>query len=110
MKDGYLLAIDAGTGSCRAVLFDPMEIQHAMAQQEWSHSTLPAFPGSQVFETRANWESICGCIREVLEQIPDAADAILAVSSTSMREGIVLYDAADREIWGKVVSSVLRGV
>ena len=99
MKDGYLLAIDAGTGSCRAVLFDPMGNQYALVQREWSHSSLPAFPGSQIFETQTNWESICGCIREVLEQIPDAADAILAVSSTSMREGIVLYDDADREIW-----------
>src|SRR5699024_11451719 len=42
---------------------------------------------------------ICACIRgAIAEAGVDAAD-IAAVSTTCMREGIVLYDEAGREIW-----------
>jgi autoinducer 2 (AI-2) kinase len=92
-----LLAIDAGTGSCRAVLFDPEGTQVAIAQREWSHAELPEAPGSQVFDTDRNWELICACVREVLQERD--AGAVAAVSTTSMREGMVLYDARGREIW-----------
>lgn len=99
MSAEYLLSIDAGTGSCRALIFDPEGRQVAMAQREWSHATLPEFPGSQVFDTETNWRLICACIREVLETPDVTPDAIRGVSSTSMREGIVLYDREGHEIW-----------
>jgi autoinducer 2 (AI-2) kinase len=99
MSSQYLLAIDAGTGSCRAVLFDIVGRQVAMAQHEWSHASLPEYPGSQVFDTRANWEHICACIRQALATSGIAPGDILSVSSTSMREGIVLYDRTGQEIW-----------
>ena len=51
-----LLAIDAGTGSCRAVLFDT---DGAPGRDSASASTrtptLPGVPGSQVFDTERNW-------------------------------------------------------
>ena len=50
-----LLALDLGTGSCRAVLFDETGRQVAMGQREWSHPGLPGYPGSQVFDTARNW-------------------------------------------------------
>jgi autoinducer-2 kinase len=99
MSNQYLLAIDAGTGSCRAVLFDSSGKQVAMAQREWSHFPLPAYPGSQVFDTHSNWEYICACIRQILATPGVTPDAILGVSSTSMREGIVLFDKEGEEIW-----------
>ncbi len=99
MSEQYLLAIDAGTGSCRALLFDPSGRQVAMAQREWSHFPQPAYPGSQVFDTRANWEYISACIRQLLAVPGVTPDSIRGVSSTSMREGIVLYDKAGQEIW-----------
>ena len=98
MSDELLLAIDAGTGSCRAVLFTVDGTQVAMGQREYSHPALAGHPGSQVFETDANWQLICACVRETLEQAP-SADAVKAVSAASMREGMVLYDAAGSEIW-----------
>ena len=97
MTDELLLAIDAGTGSCRAVLFAPDGSQVGIGQREYSHPGLPGHPGSQVFDTDANWSLICECIREALAGIPP--DAVKAVSATSMREGMVLYDARGREIW-----------
>jgi len=97
VTDELLLAIDAGTGSARAVLFSPDGSQVAIGQREYSHPELPAVPGSQVFETEENWRLICECVREALAGV--AADAVKAVAATSMREGMVLYDARGREIW-----------
>ncbi len=95
----HLLAIDLGTGSCRAVIFDLDGRQVAIGQREWTHAPLPGVPGSQVFDTERNWQLICECIREALARSGLSPGEIAAVSSTSMREGMVLYDAQGREIW-----------
>ena len=99
MSGELLLAIDAGTGSCRAVLFAVDGTQVAIGQREYSHPELPGHPGSQVFETEANWRLICACVRDALAAAGAEPDAVRAVSATSMREGMVLYDARGREIW-----------
>jgi autoinducer 2 (AI-2) kinase len=99
VSDDLLLAIDAGTGSCRAVLFDADGVQVAIGQREYTHPELPGVPGSQVFDTDGNWRLICACVRDTLEASRARPEAIRAVSSTSMREGMVLYDARGREIW-----------
>jgi autoinducer-2 kinase len=95
----HLLAIDLGTGSCRAVIFAPDGRQVAIGQREWSHAALPAVPGSQVFDTERNWRLICDGIREAVATAGLQASDITAVSASSMREGMVLYDEAGREIW-----------
>jgi autoinducer 2 (AI-2) kinase len=51
------------------------------------------------FDWAANWRLACTCIREVLAETGIEADRIAAVSTTCMREGIVLYDAGGKEIW-----------
>lgn len=95
----HILAIDLGTGSCRAILFAEDGSQVAIGQREWTHAALPGAPGSQVFDTADNWTLICECVREALSTAGVAAADVAAVSSSSMREGMVLYDAAGREIW-----------
>lgn len=99
MSEELLLAIDAGTGSARAVLFGLDGEQVAIGQREYSHPELPGVPGSQVFDTEVNWALICACVREALAAAPGGADAVKAVSATSMREGMVLYDARGDAIW-----------
>lgn len=99
MSDRLLLAVDAGTGSCRAVVVDPDGAQVAIAQREYSHHGLPGVDGSQVFDTGTNWRLICECVREALASLDGGAGAVKAVSATSMREGMVLYDARGRDIW-----------
>jgi autoinducer-2 kinase len=96
--DGYLLALDAGTGSCRAVLFDLAGRQVALAQREWSHPPAAGVPGSQNFDTVGNWALICACTREILGSVPDPG-AVLAVGCTGMGGSLVLYDHAGRELW-----------
>ena len=39
-----LLAIDLGTGSCRAVLFDEDGRQVAIGQREWTHPAAARLP------------------------------------------------------------------
>ena len=95
----HVLAIDLGTGSCRAIVFDLAGAQAGVGQREWTHASIPGVPGSQVFDTQAGWRLVCDCIREALNAAGLTGRDIAAVSSTSMREGMVLYDAADREIW-----------
>jgi len=96
----YLLALDSGTSSGRAVLFDLNGTQVAVAQEEWLHHEEPGFPGSMNFDCSANWALLARSIRKVLHDANiDPAD-ILGISATSMREGIVLYDEAGRELWG----------
>jgi autoinducer 2 (AI-2) kinase len=99
MTEDYVMAIDAGTGSCRAVIFDRLGNQVSIAQKEWSHPTITQYPGSQVFDTKTNWNLIRSCIRDAIEKAKISPNQIKAVSSTSMREGIVLYDSNGNEIW-----------
>ncbi len=95
----YLLAIDAGTGSCRALLFTAAGKQVAVSQREWIHREPPDAPGGQDFDVETNWLLITACIRDALQQAGAAGADVAAVAATSMREGIVLYDAGGAEIW-----------
>lgn len=95
----YYLAIDAGTGSGRAVVFDNAGHQCGMSQEEWTHISEPGVPGSMSFDCAANWRLLCRCIRAAVAQAGIRPDQIAAIGTTSMREGIVVYDAAGAELW-----------
>ncbi len=95
----YLMALDAGTGSVRAVLFDLDGNQLGVSQQEWEHKEDPRFPGSMDFDWTHNWELASGCIRDVLAETEINPAEIAAVSTTCMREGILLYDKDYQELW-----------
>lgn len=95
----YLMALDAGTGSVRAVIFDLEGNQIATAQQEWTHLSDPAVPGSMEFDLSRNWQLTCDCIRRALAKAQMQAEQIAAISTCSMREGIVVYDENKRAIW-----------
>jgi autoinducer-2 kinase len=95
----YLLAVDAGTGSCRALLFTVAGEQVAVSLREWTHREPPGVPGGQDFDVEANWLAIALCIRDALRLAGATGDDVAAVAATSMREGIVLYDATGAEIW-----------
>ena len=96
----YLMAIDAGTGSVRAVIFDTKGNQISVAQQEWVHLEEEGVPHSMGFDTKLNWDLTVWCIQESLRNANLQGRDILAVSATSMREGIVLYDKEGEALWG----------
>ncbi len=95
----YILVLDAGSGSGRSLIFDTEGNEVCAIQKEWLPKTLPKFPGSQVFDTEAAWRILCGCVREVLAKSGVDPSHIVGVSATSMREGMVLYDQRQNEIW-----------
>jgi len=95
----YLMALDAGTGSGRCVIFDEQGRQLAVSQQEWTHKTNPQFPGSMEFDVAKNWRILVECIQGALQTSRVAPQEIAGISATSMREGIVLYDNVEKELW-----------
>ena len=95
----YLMAIDAGTGSIRAVLFDLEGNQIACSQQEWSHIEDPKYPGSMNFDWVNDWKLAKQCIAGAIKESGIESAEIAAISTTCMREGIVLYDREGKEIW-----------
>ena len=94
------MAIDAGTGSVRAVIFDTKGNQISVSQSEWTHLEESGVPKSMSFDFVKNWTLTCKCIKEALLLASLEGKDILAVSATSMREGIVLYDKDGEELFG----------
>ena len=83
----YLLAVDAGTGSCRALLFTEAGEQVAVSLREWTHREPPGVPGGQDFDVEANWRAITACIRAAIRLAGATGAQVAAVAATSMREG-----------------------
>jgi autoinducer 2 (AI-2) kinase len=96
----YFLVVDAGTGSIRAIIFDTLGNQISIAQYEWEHVAEAGVAGSMGFDFAVGWELARKCIRESIAAAKIIASEIVAVSASSMREGIVVYDAQMRELWG----------
>lgn len=99
MPINYFLVIDAGTGSGRVIIFDEKGNQIAIAQKEWKHLNLSNIPGAIDFNTKKNWDTIVDLIQESISKSNIDPKNIKAISSSSMREGIVFYDKDGEEIW-----------
>lgn len=95
----YLMAIDAGTGSVRAVIFDIKGNQISVAHREWTHIEELGVANSMSFDCEINWALVCECIKEAISISKLNNTDIVALSATSMREGIVLYDEFSKELW-----------
>jgi autoinducer 2 (AI-2) kinase len=96
----YLMAIDAGTGSVRAVIFDTSGNQLSVSQREWTHLEEVGVPNSMSFDFEKNWTLTCKCIKEALKAANIDPQELISLSATSMREGIVLYDQEGNELFG----------
>jgi autoinducer-2 kinase len=96
---GHLLAIDAGTGGCRAVVFTDEGRQVAEAGRRWSQPADSRYPGSAGFDTGAAWTLIAESVRESLATAGVAGRDVRAVSAASVRGGLVLLDRTGRELW-----------
>ncbi len=91
----YILAIDQGTTSSRAILFDLQGQVVALAQQAFKQH----FPADGWVEHDAEeiWQSCLSCVREVLTKVSFGADQILSLGITNQRETTVLWDRATGE-------------
>jgi len=91
----YILALDQGTTSSRAILFDHAGRPHASAQREFRQ----IFPQPGWVEHDANdiWASQEGVLRQVLRDSGVAASDVAAIGVTNQRETTVLWDRATGE-------------
>ncbi len=93
------MSIDAGTGSVRAVIFDTLGNQVAIGQREWMHVSEEGVANSMGFDYEKNWALSVTCIKEAIFKAGIESSEIVAVTASSMREGIVLYDRDGKELF-----------
>ena len=84
----YILAIDQGTTSSRAIVFDKKGNIIAVSQQEFTQY-FPK-PGWVEHDADEIWQSVQNVVREVLREV-NASD-IAAVGITNQRETTVVWD------------------
>lgn len=86
----YILAIDAGTTSSRAILFDKKGRQKTIVQYEFPQY----FPKESWVEHNANeiWETQLKAVKEVLETSDISAEEIAAIGITNQRETTIIWD------------------
>src|SRR6266581_21816 len=98
----FLLAIDQGTTSSRAILFDGALLPVATAQQEF-RQIYPA-PGHVEHDPEEIWASVVTTVRAALAKAGAAARDVAAIGITNQRETTVVWDrASDRPIYNAIV-------
>ena len=91
----YILALDQGTTSSRAILFDHAGRPHASAQQEF-RQIFPQ-PGWVEHDAGEIWASQEGVLQQVLRDSGVVASDVAAIGVTNQRETTVLWDRATGE-------------
>ncbi|SLN14185.1 glycerol kinase GlpK [Roseisalinus antarcticus] len=87
----YILAIDQGTTSSRAILFDEPMRPAASAQKEFPQY----FPQSGWVEHEPDeiWDSVLSTCRAAMEKAGVSASDIAGIGITNQRETVVVWDA-----------------
>jgi len=99
-KARYLMALDFGTGAGRCVVISVDGKEHYSAYHEWAFDApRNAQPGGFSFDPGKFWQVLGQVSREAMQKGGIRAEQVVAVSTTSLREGFVLLDAAGEEIW-----------
>ncbi|CAM5374508.1 glycerol kinase [Aquamicrobium terrae] len=89
---GHILAIDQGTTSSRAILFDGAMRMAGVGQQEFTQH----FPASGWVEHDPEeiWSSVVASVKAALEKAGRQAGEIAAIGITNQRETVVIWDRA----------------
>ena len=88
----FILALDQGTTSSRAILFDHAGQARACAQKEFTqHYPQPGWVEHDATEI---WQSQFGVARQVLAEAKISAHDLAAIGITNQRETVVLWDRA----------------
>ena len=91
----FILALDQGTTSSRAILFDRQGQVVACAQQEFpQHFPQPGWVEHDALDI---WNSQLACARQVLSDSRVAAASIAAIGIANQRETTVVWDRATGE-------------
>ncbi|HUY75388.1 MAG TPA: glycerol kinase GlpK [Ktedonobacterales bacterium] len=105
-KAGYILALDQGTTSSRAIVFDARGAVVALAQQEFPQ-IFPA-PGLVEHDPEAIWSSQLATAQAALRQANASVGAtpadIVAIGVTNQRETTIIWErATGRPIYNAIV-------
>ena len=95
MKQQYILAIDQGTSSSRAIVFNHKGESCAVAQKEFTQH----FPASGWVEHNPQeiWSSEAAVIGEAMASIGISGSDIAAIGITNQRETTIVWDAETGE-------------
>lgn len=100
MRAQYAMALDAGSGAGRCVLVNLENREVISAYQEWGYTIPPGLGMMAVdFNPDEFWEILARVSRLALAKAGIQPEQVVAVSSTSQREGIVLLDEAGNELY-----------
>lgn len=92
MEKNYVLALDQGTTSSRAIVFDPSGKSMGVAQKEFTQIYPKA--GWVEHDALEIWETQIGVAREVLEKTGISPGEIAAIGITNQRETTVIWEKA----------------
>lgn len=97
----YIMAIDQGTTSSRAILFDENMQRQATVQEEFPQH----FPHSGWVEHDPMdlWSSTAAVCRSVMEKTDTSADDIVAIGITNQRETTVVWDKETGQPLGNAI-------
>ncbi|MZP30446.1 glycerol kinase GlpK [Heliobacterium undosum] len=92
MSKKYVMALDQGTTSCRAILFDKDSNIVAVAQKEFTQ----IYPKAGWVEHNADeiWSTQYGVIAELLAKTGVSAEEIASIGITNQRETTVVWEKA----------------
>jgi len=86
----FILAIDQGTTSSRAILFDRNLHVGGVAQQEFPQ--LYPQPGWVEHDPETIWQSVQSVMVEALKRAEISSDAVAAIAVANQRETVVVWD------------------
>ncbi|MFM6854813.1 MAG: glycerol kinase, partial [Sphingopyxis sp.] len=89
MNDGYLVVLDEGTTSTRAILYHPGGAVVAASQQPLDQ--IYPRPGWVEHDAEQIWQRTLACARDVITRA-GGADRITAIGITNQRETVVAWD------------------
>lgn len=92
-----LMALDAGIGGGRCLIFTPSGNLVGRGYREWSVTPEPGVPGALHFDPDAYWAALVSAARVALASREVDPARIAAISTTCQREGFVLLDETDLE-------------
>ena len=97
----YILALDQGTTSSRAILFDQAGHVRGCAQQEFRQ--IFSHPGWVEHDPEEIWKSQLAVARQVMKECAASAADIAAMGITNQRETTVVWDRATGEAIGNAI-------
>lgn len=99
--EAYILAVDAGTGACKAVVIDARGRVAGRASRTWPYRSPPGGPeGAREFSPAECWLLAAEAVQECLGHPGVQPEQVAAVAVCAQRHGVVLLDRSGGEVHG----------